>query len=89
LKKDANKANKEIHKQFNILSELTSKGTSVLIINQIYQNFETNDVSVVGGNMLRNWSKCLIKLEKEPRKLILEKPDSKEILFSIKNEGLV
>lgn len=88
-KKNFAEANNEIHKQFNILSELCSKGIGVLIINQIYQNFETKDVSVVGGNMFRNWSKCLIKLEKEPRKLILEKPEKEEILFDIKNEGLV
>ena len=89
LKKNSKEANKEIHKQFNILSELCSKGASILITNQIYQNFETKDISVVGGNMFRNWSKCLIKLEKDPRKLILEKPIKEEILFEIKNEGLI
>lgn len=87
LKRNANKANKEIHKQFNILSELCSKGISVLITNQVYQNIEKNEVNIVGGNMFKNWSKCLIRLEKEPRKLVLEKPEKKEVLFKIGNEG--
>ncbi|MBS3157519.1 AAA family ATPase [Candidatus Woesearchaeota archaeon] len=89
LKKNSKEANNEIHKQFNILSDLCSKGTSVLITNQIYQNFETKDISVVGGNMFRNWSKCLIKLEKDPRRLVLEKPEKREILFDIGNDGFI
>lgn len=87
LKKDANKTNKEMHRQFNILSELCSKKIGVLITNQVYTDIEKNEVTLVGGNMLRNWSKYLIKLEKNPRKLILEKPEKKEVLFKIGNEG--
>lgn len=88
LKKDVDKANKEIHKQFNLLSELCSKGTSILITNQIYQNIKTNNINIVGGNMFKNWSKCLIKLEKDPRKMLFEKPENKEVLFNINNDGL-
>jgi len=88
LKKDVYGVNKEIDKQFNILSELCLKGVSVLITNQVYANFETNDIKLVGGNMFENWSKCLIKLEKNPRKLVLEKPENKEVLFEIGNKGL-
>ena len=87
LKKDASKANKEMHQQFNILSELCSKKIGVLITNQVYTDIEKNEVNLVGGNMLRNWSKYLIKLDKNPRKLILEKPEKKEVLFKIGNEG--
>tara|TARA_Y100000034_G_scaffold51202_1_gene62977 strand:+ start:309 stop:932 length:624 start_codon:yes stop_codon:yes gene_type:complete len=88
LKKDPYKTNKEVDKQFNILSELCLRGVSVLITNQVYSNIDTNSINLVGGEMLKNWSKCLIKLEKSPRKLILEKPEEKEMEFEIGNEGL-
>ena len=89
LKKNVDKANKEIHRQFNVLSELCSRGVSILVTNQIYQNITTNNISIVGGNMFKNWSKCLIRLEKEPRRLLFEKPENKEVLFDINNNGLV
>jgi len=38
--------------------------------------------------MLRNWSDTIIKLEKNPRKLKVEKPEKKEFLFEIKEEGI-
>jgi DNA repair protein RadB len=89
LKKNAKEANNELDFQFNVLSELCLKKVSVLITNQIYKNINENRVDPVGGNMVRNWSKVLIRLEKEPqRKLVLEKPESKEVEFKIVNEGL-
>ena len=88
LKRDIRKANNEIHGQFNVLSELCLMGVSVIITNQVYSNIDTNNISVVGGDMLRNWSKYLVKLEKDPGKLFLEKPETKEVLFKIGNEGL-
>ncbi|MBU2639956.1 MAG: AAA family ATPase [Nanoarchaeota archaeon] len=89
LKKDSVNANKELHKQCNILSELCSKGTAVMITNQVYEDIENKKINLVGGSMLKNWSKCLLKLEKNPRKLILEKPRNKEVAFKIIKEGLV
>jgi DNA repair protein RadB len=89
LKKGSVNANNEMHKQFNILSELCSKGKSVLITNQVYRDIEKNKVRAVGGEMLKNWSKCLLCLEKEPRKLRLEKPENEEVEFKIENKGIV
>ena len=43
---------------------------------------------MVGGDMFKNWSKKLIKLEKDPRKIILEKPNNKQIYFKIVKEGI-
>lgn len=78
--------NKSLDKQLNKLKDL-SKKTPILINNQVYSDTKGN-INVIGGNMLRNWSDNIIKLEKEPRKLKLEKPESKEFLFEIKNNGV-
>lgn len=88
LKKDANKANKEIDRQFQVLSEL-SKNSNILIVNQVYQNIDTNKIEVVGGNMVKNWSKLIIRLEKNPRKIVYEKPENKELRFKIDDSGIV
>jgi len=87
-KKDVNNANILMHRQFNVLSELNSKEIPVLITNQVYTNIEDGKINIVGGNMIKNWSKCLMKLEKNPRKLVLEKPCFKEIEFEIKENGI-
>lgn len=87
LKKNSYEANKELDLQFNILSELCLKKISVMITNQVYTDINENRVNLVGGSMTRNWSKCLIRLDKEPRKLVLEKPEMKEVNFEIVNQG--
>ncbi|MFH1209525.1 MAG: AAA family ATPase [archaeon] len=88
LKKDPNKANKDLDKQFQVLSDI-SKYSYVLILNQVYQNIDTKKVEVVGGNMVKNWSKSILRLEKNPRKIIFEKPYNKEIRFKIDDSGIV
>ncbi|MBU2634338.1 MAG: bifunctional adenosylcobinamide kinase/adenosylcobinamide-phosphate guanylyltransferase [Nanoarchaeota archaeon] len=88
LKQDPRKINKQIDDQLQILSEL-SKDCGILITNQVYKNIDTNKIEVVGGKMIKNWSKSIIRLEKNPRKLIFEKPEIKEINFKIVDSGLV
>jgi len=82
---DKKKANISMHIQFNILSEL-SNNIPVILTNQIY-SYNEKDI-MVGGDMFKNWSKKIIKLEKDPRKIILEKPSCKQIFFEIVNEGI-
>jgi len=88
LKKDPNKANKELDKQFQVLSEL-SENIDILIVNQVYQNIDTKKIEVVGGNMVKNWSKSILRLEKNPRRMIFEKPYVKELSFKIDDSGIV
>lgn len=88
IKKDAKKANASMHRQFNVLSDICNKGVPVLITNQVYMNIDDKKISMVGGDMFKKWSKCLIKLETNPRKFILEKPFFKEELFEIRNDGI-
>lgn len=87
-KKDVYKANKELDKQLKVLAEIARNGVPVIISNQVYTNITENKINVVGGNMLKNWSKCLIELNKGPRKIILKKPEDKEMLFEIREEGI-
>lgn len=95
--------NKELAKQMRILAEIArTKNIPVIITNQTYkeflskENFErgfTPDSFMVGGDILKYWSKCLIeiKMEKGKRKLILKKHRSqpqKELSFYITNSGI-
>ena len=87
LKEDNYLTNKSLDKQLRKLKEI-SKEIPIIINNQVYSDINGN-VNIVGGDMLRNWSDTIIKLEKNPRKLKVEKPEKKEFLFEIKEEGII
>jgi len=87
LKDDVYGVNKALDKQLKILAEITRKGKPVLLTNQVYSDLN-GKINIVGGDMLKNWSKCLIELEKEPRKAVLLKPEKRVIEFEIKKEGV-
>jgi DNA repair protein RadB len=83
--------NNLLSKQFNILSELTNNNIPVIITCQVYSKLD-NTIEPIGSNMIRNWSKCIIKLEQnDKRTLTLEKHPElgpKTINFTIKNNGI-
>lgn len=89
--------NRELAKQVAWLTEIArKKNIPVLITNQVYANFEdSSKVNIVGGDVLRYGSKCLIELQITPnnkRRAILRKHRSmseKDIIFEIRQEGLV
>ncbi|MDP2628655.1 MAG: DNA repair and recombination protein RadB [Nanoarchaeota archaeon] len=95
--------NREVAKQMRVLSEIArKKGIPVIVTNQVYEGFLSEEdwrkgvkreVNIVGGNLLKYWSKCIIELQQEgsKRKAILLKHRSlkeKELAFEIKNEGI-
>tara|TARA_Y100000310_G_scaffold88080_2_gene85005 strand:+ start:708 stop:1433 length:726 start_codon:yes stop_codon:yes gene_type:complete len=95
--------NKELAKQLRTLAEIArKKNIPILVTNQIYYNFQTEDqwkqgvertANLVGGDLLKYWSKCLIELKNQgaKRTLFLKKHRSlpeKELLFLINNEGI-
>lgn len=55
-------ANSKLSRQLSILSELTRSSIPVIITSQVYSTMD-NGICPVGGNMVKNWSQCLIKLE--------------------------
>jgi len=95
--------NRKLARQLRILSEISRKQQiPIVITNQVYSDFISNEkikegirkeVNMVGGDLLKYWSKCLIELKNDRgrRSLILRKHRSlpeKEMEFEIINEGI-
>jgi DNA repair protein RadB len=90
--------NAALGRQIAYLTQIVrKKNIPVLIANQVYSDFENpNGVKIVGGDILKYGSKCLIELQAGHngiRKAMLIKhrslPQSKEVMFKIINEGIV
>ena len=96
------KVNRKLANQLRILNEITRKqNIPVIVTNQVYSTFVQNSedkekekqISMVGGDLLKYWSKCLIELQNyyNKRKLILKKHRSlpvKEMPFEIIRTGI-
>ena len=94
--------NRKLANQLRTLNEIARKqNIPIVVTNQVYSTFtETPEdkkfekqVSMVGGDLLKYWSKCLIELQNHGgrRKLILKKHRSlpiKELAFEIINQGI-
>ena len=95
--------NNEIAKQMRALAEIARKQKiPVVITNQVYGNFLSEEdwkngvereMNIVGGDLFKYWSKCIIELKNNhgKRKAILLKHRSlpvKEFNFIIKDEGI-
>ena len=89
---DIYEVNRELGKQLSYLTEIArKKNIPVLITNQVYADFENkDDVKMVGGDLLKYGSKCLLELQITPsgnRRVVLRKhrsiPEEKKIVFKI------
>ncbi|OGJ20026.1 DNA repair and recombination protein RadB [Candidatus Pacearchaeota archaeon RBG_13_36_9] len=95
--------NAELAKQMRILAEIARKQEiAVIVTNQVYGEFLSEEefksgkerkMMMVGGDILKYWSKCIIELENNrgKRKAILRKHRSlpeKELSFEIVGEGI-
>jgi len=93
---NASEINNRLSDQLSKLSEIARKHEiPVMVTNQVYSNFDENGIELVGRDVPRYWSKCLLKLSKEEkgvRKIEIEKhrsmPEGKARKFQIKGEGL-
>ena len=95
---DVYEVNKALGMQLAYLKEIASKKhIPVLITNQVYSDFEEKDkVNMVGGDLLRYASKCLLELQITPfgnRRCIIKKhrhlPENSEITFKIVEGGII
>jgi len=95
---DIYELNRDLGKQLSDLKQIASKkGIPVLVTNQVYADFEEKDkVNMVGGDLLKYASKCLIELQITPagnRRAIVKKaraiPAEKEITFKIVEGGIL
>ncbi len=90
IHRNTQKTNRELDKQMKIFSQITRDcKVPVLLTNQVYTNVENSEKTIVGGNMMKNWSKKLIELSIEPRRLKMIKPGVKETNINIIEKGLV
>ena len=89
--------NRELGQQLSYLTQIArKKDIPILITNQVYSDFDNRDrVKMVGGDVLKYGSKCLIelqKLHKNKRKAVLRKhrslADDNEYCFEIKEKGI-
>ena len=86
------KVNAELTKQMRLLAEIARKqNIPILVTNQVY-NWE-NDIKMVGGDILKYWSKCLIELVNDNGKKIAHLRKHRSLKessfnFQITNEGI-
>jgi DNA repair protein RadB len=90
--------NKDLGKQLAYMKQIASKKhIPVLITNQVYADFEEKEkVNIVGGDLLKYGSKCLMELQITPagnRRAIIKKarsiPAEREITFKIVQGGIL
>lgn len=97
------KVNRELAWQMKLLSEISRRQKiPVIITNQVYSEFLSEEerkkgikpgVNLVGGDLMKYWSKAIIELKNEngKRKAVLLKHRSmprKELNFEIKEKGI-
>lgn len=95
--------NREVARQMRILAEIArKKKIPIILTNQVYNEFMSEEdlkkgiprsTNIVGGDLMKYWSKCIIELKNErgKRKAILLKHRSlpeKEMNFIINNKGI-
>lgn len=95
--KNVYEVNKQLGMQLSLLTEIARKNNiPVLLTNQVYQDFEDKEkINIVGGDLLKYQSKCLIELQKKGngvRRAIIRKhrsiEEEKMIEFIITNLGV-
>ena len=90
-----NEINAKLSEEFIILARIAKKyDVPVVVTNQVYSQFDTNKLELVGRDIPKYSSKCLIKLEKEGeyRKATIIKhrfiKEGKSIIFEINDKGI-
>lgn len=89
--------NRELGLHLSILTDIArNKNIPVLLTNQVYSVFDERDkINMVGGDIMKYSSKCLIELQKahlNKRKFFIRKhrslPESDGYVFEIKQDGI-
>lgn len=76
-----------MRRQLEFLKEI-SKKIPVIITNQVYTNIKSKEITMIGNDMFKKYSGTVIRLEKEPRKLLFEKPQIEKVYFGIDEKGV-
>ncbi len=96
ITKEVFKVNRDLGVQLVNLIQIARKfKIPVIVTNQVYADFEDkNKINMVGGDILRYASKCLIELQRHDteKKAIIRKhrslPEGKEVSFVIRDTGI-
>lgn len=90
------KINSDLGEQLRLLTEISRTfEIPILTTNQIYKDFDTKEIKMVGGSLIEYWSKTIVEIKKEfdVRKILLRKHKFKkegiEKEIEIKNQGIV
>jgi len=94
---DIKELNRKLSYQINLLSQIArKKNMPVIITSQVYSDFEDkNSVKLVGGDIIKYSSKCIIELEnvaQNKKRAILIKHRSlpmREVEFEIVSDGII
>ncbi len=90
-------ANRELSKQLSILSNMAREGKMpVMVTSHTFKNWDTGESEVIGGEVLKYWSKVLVLFERtgkmSERKATLMKhrwlPEGQSVKFVLVNEGI-
>lgn len=93
---NASEINNQLSGQFSNLTKIAKEqNMPVLVTNQVYTSFDEDGLELVGRDVPKYWSKCLLKLSDEGknlRKMEISKhrsmPEGKKIQFTITDNGL-
>jgi DNA repair protein RadB len=99
LKVDSDNASEVNNKLSNQLSKLSKlareQDIPVLVTNQVYTSFDEDDLELVGRDVPKYWSKCLIKLSRADKNLReaeiskhRSRPEGRTVRFKITGEGI-
>jgi|SRR3989344_6396331 len=72
-----------LRKQLKIISNIK---IPKIMTSEVFSNFRT--IEPLSGELIKSFAQLILKLNKEPRNIILEKPNSKSMRFEIKNNGI-
>lgn len=91
---NASDINQRLSQQLSELSKIArTHNIPIVITNQVYTSFDEEDLELVGRDVPKYWSKCLLKVsEGKNRKIEVSKhrsiPKGRSAEFEIANEGI-
>ncbi len=88
VKDNPKEINKELANTLNTLRNISKSNIPIIITSQVYNNINKNSIVPVGGEMIKKFCKRIIELRDKPRRIMQTKPDNKEMLFEIIEEGI-
>lgn len=97
-KEDSNEPARQLSKQMSILSHIArSKGIPVIATAHTYRKWDTEKDEIIGGELIKYWSKSLVFIERTGRmserqaRIVKHRhiEEGKEVKFMLAEEGIV